>query len=235
VPRGERDGSLWPYSRFSRPEPLVFFQVAPQLYSRGWVDPVPDPLPRKPGSVGNRTRDLWIRSQEIWPLDYRGGRKVLLLRLYKSALAFQIQSESSFLTTTPARLKTLDFIGPVLEWYMSTRTLVTIPAYIACQASSVIQNRGLLVGRDKLRNPTISPPSPSSLNEKQWPQSASELYRPSVLRLSVKLVPTFSDRECPVISATDPYGRTLGFIDSIVIICSSYWITTVSSAICSSR
>jgi hypothetical protein len=34
-----------------------FFQVAPQLYSRGWMDPVPDPLLlRKSGSAGNRTR-----------------------------------------------------------------------------------------------------------------------------------------------------------------------------------
>jgi hypothetical protein len=34
-----------------------FFQVAPQLYSRGRVDPVPDPLLlRKSGSAGNRTR-----------------------------------------------------------------------------------------------------------------------------------------------------------------------------------
>jgi hypothetical protein len=34
-----------------------FFQVAPQLYSRSWVDPVPDPLLlRKSGSAGNRTR-----------------------------------------------------------------------------------------------------------------------------------------------------------------------------------
>jgi hypothetical protein len=34
-----------------------FFQVAPQLYSRGWVDPVPDPLLlRKSGSAGNRNR-----------------------------------------------------------------------------------------------------------------------------------------------------------------------------------
>jgi hypothetical protein len=31
VPRGQRDGSLWPYSRFSRQEPLLFYQVAPQL------------------------------------------------------------------------------------------------------------------------------------------------------------------------------------------------------------
>jgi hypothetical protein len=34
-----------------------FFQKAPQLYSRGRVDPVPDPLLlRKSGSAGNRTR-----------------------------------------------------------------------------------------------------------------------------------------------------------------------------------
>jgi hypothetical protein len=34
-----------------------FFQVAPQLYSRGWVDTVPDPLPlRKSGSAGILTR-----------------------------------------------------------------------------------------------------------------------------------------------------------------------------------
>jgi hypothetical protein len=34
-----------------------FCQVAPQLYSRGWVDPITDPLLlRKSGSTGNRTR-----------------------------------------------------------------------------------------------------------------------------------------------------------------------------------
>jgi hypothetical protein len=50
------------------------FQVAPQLSSRGWVDPVTDPLLlRKSGSGGNRTRDLWICSQKLWPLDHRGG------------------------------------------------------------------------------------------------------------------------------------------------------------------
>jgi hypothetical protein len=32
-----------------------FYQVAPQLYSRGWVDPVPDRLLRKSDSAGNRT------------------------------------------------------------------------------------------------------------------------------------------------------------------------------------
>ena len=57
---------------FSGPEPLLFIQVAPQLTSRGWVDPVPDPLLfRKSGSAGNRTRDLCICSQKLWSLDHR--------------------------------------------------------------------------------------------------------------------------------------------------------------------
>jgi hypothetical protein len=50
-----------------------FFQVAPQAYSQGWVDPVPDPLLlRKSGSAGNGTRDPWICSQELWPLGTTG-------------------------------------------------------------------------------------------------------------------------------------------------------------------
>jgi hypothetical protein len=40
------------------------FQVALQLYSRGWVNPVPGPLfLRKFGSAGNRTRDLLLPCQ----------------------------------------------------------------------------------------------------------------------------------------------------------------------------
>jgi hypothetical protein len=46
-----------------------------------------------------------------------------------------------------------------------------------------------------------------------WPESASELYRPSDRRLSAKLVPTFADRGSQVVSVTDPYGRILGFLD----------------------
>jgi hypothetical protein len=46
-----------------------------------------------------------------------------------------------------------------------------------------------------------------------WPESASELYRPRDRRLSAKLVPTFVNRGCHVVIATDPYGRTLGFLD----------------------
>jgi hypothetical protein len=48
-----------PYGRnlsFSRSEPLLFIQVAPQLYSRSREGPVPDPLLlRKSDGAGNRT------------------------------------------------------------------------------------------------------------------------------------------------------------------------------------
>jgi hypothetical protein len=41
---------------------------------KGWVDPVPDPLVlRKSGSAGNWSRHLWVISQELWPLNHRGG------------------------------------------------------------------------------------------------------------------------------------------------------------------
>jgi hypothetical protein len=46
-----------------------------------------------------------------------------------------------------------------------------------------------------------------------WPEYARELYRPSDRHLSAKLVPTFADRGCHAVSATDPYGRVLGFLD----------------------
>jgi hypothetical protein len=49
-----------PYGRnldFLGQSRYYFFQVAPQLYSRGWADPVPDPLLlRKSDSAGNGTR-----------------------------------------------------------------------------------------------------------------------------------------------------------------------------------
>jgi hypothetical protein len=39
-----------------------------------------------------------------------------------------------------------------------------------------------------------------------WPESASGLYRPSDHRLPAKLVPTFADRGCHVVSVTDTYS-----------------------------
>jgi hypothetical protein len=70
-----------------------FLQIAHQLSSRGWVDLVPDPLLlRKFDSDGNRTRDLWVYSQELWPLDRHlptnGGRLVGIARLRTKTTEF---------------------------------------------------------------------------------------------------------------------------------------------------
>jgi hypothetical protein len=50
-------------------------------------------------------------------------------------------------------------------------------------------------------------------------QSVSELYWLSDRRLSAKLVPTFADRGCCMVTTTDIYGRILGFLDQ-----SSYFL-----------
>ena len=81
VSRVQRNGSPRPLiSVFWTGAATFFIQVAPQLTSRGWVDPFPEPLLlRKSGSAGNRTRDLCICSQKLWPLDHRGGHMHFLL------------------------------------------------------------------------------------------------------------------------------------------------------------
>jgi hypothetical protein len=62
-------------------------QVAPQLSSRGSVDPVPDPLLlKKSGSAGNRTRDLMICSQELTFYCY----EIPVLRGYASKINVQM-------------------------------------------------------------------------------------------------------------------------------------------------
>jgi hypothetical protein len=56
-------------------------------------------------------------------------------------------------------------------------------------------------------------PSINSKNWTTWPESARELYHLSDRLFSVKLVPTFANRGCHVVSVTDPYGCTIGFLD----------------------
>jgi hypothetical protein len=43
--------------------------------------------------------------------------------------------------------------------------------------------------------------------------TTSELYRPSDHRLSAKLVPTLRIKGCRVVSATNPHGGILDFLD----------------------
>jgi hypothetical protein len=81
---------LLPYSRFSRQEPLLFYQVAPQLNSRGWVDPVPDPLlfflvvpGIEPGPPDLLPRSLTTRPQRrSHPVDKKAKRFCDSLQLW---------------------------------------------------------------------------------------------------------------------------------------------------------
>jgi hypothetical protein len=55
MPHDQRDESLLPYSRLSRPEPLLFLSSSSSILLTRLS--VPDPLLlRKSGSVGNGTR-----------------------------------------------------------------------------------------------------------------------------------------------------------------------------------
>jgi hypothetical protein len=54
-----------------------------------------------------------------------------------------------------------------------------------------------------------------------WPASPSELYRPGERHLSAKLVPTFVDIGCHVVSVTAPYGRILDFL-LVKVLCPAY-------------
>jgi hypothetical protein len=72
--RGLRGGSFRPYSWFSRPEPLICLSSK----SSNVVTRLSAPRSRlniqKIWSHRESNPDLWICSQELWPLDHRCGR-----------------------------------------------------------------------------------------------------------------------------------------------------------------
>jgi hypothetical protein len=77
---------------------------------KGRVDSVPHPLLlRKSGSSENRTRDLWVGSQELWPLDRRGGHDI------------------PFSTT--------NLVSPKFTYYMSTKNCIPIEKQYKYQRS----------------------------------------------------------------------------------------------------
>jgi hypothetical protein len=73
-------------------------QVALQLSSQGWVNSVPDPLLlRKSGSAGNRIRDLRICSQELWPLDHRGGHAINTWNIQSRMIGLRTSDEKGWI------------------------------------------------------------------------------------------------------------------------------------------
>jgi hypothetical protein len=80
---------------------------------------------------------------------------------------------------------------------------------------SVDVGRLLYVGRSQFLQP-VAGKIYWHIGTKTWTpftEFASELYRPSDRRLSAKLVPTFADRGCHVVSTTDFNYHFLGLLD----------------------
>jgi hypothetical protein len=91
-----------------------FFQVALQLYSRGWVDPVPHPLfLRKSGSTGNWT--LTSGSVRRNP-DHRSTEIVSIrLNILRDLLSDMIITETRF----QSRTKLWAELRRSVSWYLS--------------------------------------------------------------------------------------------------------------------
>jgi hypothetical protein len=81
------------------------------------VEHVPDPLLlRKPGSTGNRIRDLRICSQELWPLDHS---KYYLSNLELFQWKQQVGSKYSNDFRTLNTVCALSYVGRVGSKYLS--------------------------------------------------------------------------------------------------------------------
>jgi hypothetical protein len=192
VPRGQRDESLRPYSRFSRQEPLLFYQVAPQLYSRVWVDLVPDPLL------------FFLVVPVIEPGPPELQPRTLTTRPHRRS-----HPKNTYLKTN---LRHKDKIFCDVETRCNMKSLLFLYDWKVLPSSSQDQQCGqqrvvsLISGELQSRPAKLKNWTPCS-------ESASELYRPRDRRSSAKWLPTFADRGCHVVSVTDPYGRILGFID----------------------
>jgi hypothetical protein len=100
------------------PKPLLFHSSSSsQLSSWGWVDPVPDPLfLRKSGSAGNRTWDLWICNQELWPLDHSGG----LLKNITPRILLRSPGEGVLRAMITSSLISWDIMPPSCPFKIST-------------------------------------------------------------------------------------------------------------------
>jgi hypothetical protein len=74
VPRGQHDGSLWQYSRLSRPELLLFLSSSSSIVLTRLSGPRSRPTTSQ--KIWQRRKlnpDLWICSLQRWILDHRGG------------------------------------------------------------------------------------------------------------------------------------------------------------------
>jgi hypothetical protein len=94
---------------------------------------------------------------------------------------------------------------------VATAFLKDVFMYVRCTASTTKTLRLLNQLPSRVSSECIH--VPSNPEARAECMHASELFRPSEPKLSVKLVPTFEDRACHVVGVTDPYGGSFGFLD----------------------
>jgi hypothetical protein len=83
VPRGQRDGSLRPYSRISRPEPLLLLPSSSSIVLTTLSGPRSRiTTSQKIWYCQESNPHPWISGQELCPLDQRGSRKWNIIRFY---------------------------------------------------------------------------------------------------------------------------------------------------------
>jgi hypothetical protein len=84
VSRCQRGGSLWQYSRFSRPEQLLFLPSSSSVVLTSMSGPRSRPTTsEKIWKRRESNSDLWICSQEVWPLYHRAGPYMSNVSLYR--------------------------------------------------------------------------------------------------------------------------------------------------------
>jgi hypothetical protein len=122
-------------------EPLLFYQLAPQLYSRGWVDPVPDPLffflvvPR----IEHETPDLYPRTLTTRPQR----RSQFLFTTVNSCTSAVIMLNALQWSRVASGMETLvlvvNFDVPQQESHCTRLCLVTC-LFLAMSSVTVLRN-----------------------------------------------------------------------------------------------
>jgi hypothetical protein len=75
VPRGQRDGSLRPYSHFSRPELLLILPSSSSFVLTRLSGLRSRSTTSQKNLIEESNPDLWICSQYFWALDHRGSQR----------------------------------------------------------------------------------------------------------------------------------------------------------------
>jgi hypothetical protein len=123
-----------------------FFQVASQLYSQGWVDPVPDPLLRKSGRAGNGT---WTSGSVARTCDYYITEAVLI-----HGTTFHNSSESSEIHSFMGRLLWLERVTSDNPGIFHDRTSISLRPHPTNLSTVLLSNVTVLEDLRELKNTT---------------------------------------------------------------------------------